>query len=1418
VGKINYASSMQSHKMGACNLYNDLYKTCVSNSITDFTKNERVTVKEEPFLYFVQETEGSNDNLKVFHGLMTYGPGKADKPTWGVDDEDLMAGDSMLEGADNNNPLTDMRVPWTDAGTDYEDAVIYDADKESFMYDGATNLDFDFGDTEDLHADDAEEVPTNAQVKLWQPIFNFLYLTNTTIKPWEGSLATLNTAAESSDFAYKYAYWIPTTINNETKYYLYRCAYKTVNNIPIRTFVPAGIRLVHTARGVVTTYINFDCLSDTRDFYNSADKWYSVDASNNPINLDLNDVLTLAGTYANTTITIPTGSNYNKMNVIFKNALAIIFRHYVEQNLYLNKSSNLFHHEFMKLDAGTDNRSKNTYYRYNIAYKNMEMHADDLDTIFKTNNIGYQYKPYYILEHDADENGSYYWEGQFNVLNNTLESAYSPALIKEEATVSSLTDFSEITGHQKDMKDMMLSMFNAMINLVKINDTLPDGTVLTQTVEDCMMKYFMSISQYFPAVAFNETAKWRYESATVFADRPRAIYQSLGNQYDSEVEYIRKRMIFLSGYARHKTLTGALQNRGRGGEYEMHLVPHYWLYPTAMSGASLDAGTVLEYGDRVAAGASTDAWTITTTGDTTFTLFNATNMRELGNIRKWPTGNAGSTGNADLALSIVSKRLIKLEIYRNDDEDESVMKFNASTLSIAQCTNLERIDIHNASRISAFENGLSNLIRLKYLDCRGTGITNILLPQTTSLKTVYFPAGMTAISINNCPNITTFDLQGYSSLTSISIPQATLFNTYTLIENCYNNNAPLISVILRSINWTNVSVDVLSWLLTIDNLNLTGTIAMDYTNPTKNITFDLKRQLINKFGNIDSPSNPLYITYTQIEPPETGGFYVTGTLYVRAAGSYPFNIKAGNKFYNTVKAISWDYVEVENASNATFMVNSRTGVLTVTSLASSTCIISMRCTLTFNDNTTRIVTRNVYLWNREAQVGDYVYADGEYSASNVLDEYKTVIGVCCFIGNAANGDYNLKDTQYRLAVSTEDLSNNITSCWSPYIETDFVNPTGFPNTFELYKCEVVDNQAAYTPLTFVENTSDFYNTPMPDYNIYGNLPAGGYYNKSGSSAEYTVDHFALVSPNYAYGNGFSMAKSTESSYIIDKTRRTLGQDLFDLAGDVFKKTYGEWSETQQKYIIKTVNHDLTSIEIATYEAQGYSYNTFDKKLYPIVNAGYYETLEIIKYRNTIIMDASKEGSVLAGISGLLRIPSATKYKKEMTVLSEILSSMRDDYINEVWTGEGENRISSSLIRNTFNEPETIANTGLAKYLQLMCPAASTAYAYQPAVKDGEILNDKFKSHNWFLPSSGMLYRIYKYYQNAENTPDNIFQAAITADKFIDFSNTFSDIKNPYYCSSTEIRDEFCWMVNFRTDILNNIYKYTTCNLRALVAF
>lgn len=210
VGKVNFASSMQSHKIGGTALFNDLKnEVCGKKSVTQVEgfENARSAVLEKPFLLFVQ-TE--NDAEPVFKSFSTFGAGKGDEPTFGYDSKKFP--DTLcIEGADNDKPLIMGRAPWIEEDVTYDD--------EDWVYGTDTNFSLVYGD------------PT--KVAPFISAFQFIYKTYYNIDYFDGTKEQLIAAAKDLDTSKHY--WLTQAGSNNAKYDLMR--YDVITG----TWVDAGL-------------------------------------------------------------------------------------------------------------------------------------------------------------------------------------------------------------------------------------------------------------------------------------------------------------------------------------------------------------------------------------------------------------------------------------------------------------------------------------------------------------------------------------------------------------------------------------------------------------------------------------------------------------------------------------------------------------------------------------------------------------------------------------------------------------------------------------------------------------------------------------------------------------------------------------------------------------------------------------------------------------------------------------------------------------------------------------------------------------------------------------------------------------------------------------------------------------------------
>ena len=209
VGKVNFASSMQSHKIGATALFNDLKnEVCGKKSITATPgfENARSAVVEKPFLFFVQ-TE--TDAEPVFKSFMTFGPGKGDEPTFGYD-ADALPNTVCVEGADNDKPMIMGRAPWINEDVVYDD--------EDWILGADKNFSLVYGNPD--------------KITPIQNAFNFIYKTYYNIDYFDGTKTDFLKAANLNTNKH---YWLTQASGDNAKYDLMR--YDVITD----TWVDAGL-------------------------------------------------------------------------------------------------------------------------------------------------------------------------------------------------------------------------------------------------------------------------------------------------------------------------------------------------------------------------------------------------------------------------------------------------------------------------------------------------------------------------------------------------------------------------------------------------------------------------------------------------------------------------------------------------------------------------------------------------------------------------------------------------------------------------------------------------------------------------------------------------------------------------------------------------------------------------------------------------------------------------------------------------------------------------------------------------------------------------------------------------------------------------------------------------------------------------
>lgn len=1208
--KVNYASSMQSHLWGACNSYNDLHKLIVGDTPLQKVYPAAVSAKHtEPFMVFNQKDDSSP---VVFRGMGNYGAGKMDKVAWGYV-KSLHPMFALIEGSDNNLPMTGFRVPFT------KDTAVYSPKDEGWKYAGQQSWDFDGGaTTDDLGGwttdgstnDDGEiEVPKANIRDRWAEVHNFIYLHSTNLKYFYGTYEEfIKSEQAAKDTEYKY--WC-TSGDKAFNLYVYNHISKTWE------------------KAVLTNA--FASLKNYAPYSSAYGKWVSD------------------GT-----------GDYALLNQMCIEANVAHMKKHIKY--FFNEKSLLFNYSYvLQFIAGTDNSDKNTYYKimpyaedfsadaetkdgkefaswfkihfgYDFNFSEVYqiyMDGDDMDSIFRTNNNSHQTKPYYIdrMHPTADDKPDVVlYEGMGNQLFNFIEKAYAP------------------TG---ELENMMRQILVTMTTLVNEDDRFYGDVPVKKSAWGFLHKYFFNAQHYFPEVAYNEQARIRYEfpqligyiSSGAGARNITPISQSLGSQLQNELQYMSQRLILMASYAGFGAFGGggeigiedaketfgftpSAMPDGSPSTYTFTVKTHQYLYPAYTVG-----GTYYNTRNRCKPNTAF-----------TFTMQGSFASSDTG------LGICGINYYTDLG-ELNDKSITKPIIFNGNRLTALIITYNGGAFRPEQitlnCKNLKKVQI-----------GPSNLTILQYLDLsmvtKASSIVlqgliyEVKLPESAVLKNAVFPTYLKQIEFHNLPSLEHVNLvSSYQTLNKLVVGKnVNKLNLKDTVQGIYNSqhnmSTPTLQEIsIQNVNWTDFDADVLEWYCGIPKCEFKGAISIkeddQFGNPR--ITWDLKNKINAKFGVVDNSISAAYkgllITYKQ-KAFDAKNAKIIGNYYPNGSRDVQFEVKPGNPYENNHTAIT--FTITDNSTHGYYM--DRKGYLRVSSPRNEEHKATVTATINWWGAAGN-VSKEIAIWNRPAQLGDLVYYDGTYQDPDDYDGEKTPIGVCFYLppkdkdGNILTKFNNPNDKQLRLMVAMEDIKVLINGAVTSKLRWGVKSPIGDvldSNNIKsaLYDLNEDDNVVRLTSASIkvpsmydiqairdirTNGLDNQYTDPDPTTNPNGTSD----YRDTNSEDGILNDGFKCVTPDMAVGDGFAY---NEDNVNFDSVgERTLTDDLAKLAGSSY--TQGD-----------------------------------------IVNAGYAKTLKIIRHRNEILNNdiiGANNAVILSG--GTLSAPSATSTETEMKSLGRLIDNL-----------------------------------------------------------------------------------------------------------------------------------------------------------------
>lgn len=1058
VNKINYASPMQSHKMGATRLYNDVMKG-ITGGMPHMETNPsaRFAVLEDSFFFFNQP-EGYN--TPIFIGMSTFGQGKCDKPSWGYDKKKMCA----FEGLNNNLPLCDFRVP-------ADEDVVYVPDEEAYVYNGVNSFEYSLGATKD------DGSPTDVADAAIRRYINFIYTHDIRMEYYSGS------RSEFESF-YSHIYDQATIPGAPTE------ATQLLEKVQTTKYwLRDGSEAFHLLRFnfVTKSWVDAGIWDDETKSYKSGVRDLSKDA----MTKDAYEAWAASSDLG----------DYSALNTRFKLAIA---KHFNDNcDCCLNKQNHMTHYNLVNfLLAGTDNCSKNTYYTVDLSAGGIVwLFQDDLDTILTTDNNGRQTKVYFLSRYfDVQDYENGYkkqkdYEGTASALFNVMEMAWE-------------------TLDSTALAENMRSVLTVMSGLVNANDVL-DGltTSQKQTPLGCIHKYLFSIQKYFPAMAYNEQqrirydypASWGYVSYGNQARGIPALTQGIGDQLESEMQYMKRRLALVCSYAAWgefssgvntgstglEDASGAFSltpgSGNAGGDYIFEVKPHQFIYPCGVRDRALINPHV-----RVAPGESYKLVVATAgnsvSGDSSVGLSAVNYYRSIGNVGNMVSGNN--------SIAVQGKRLVEFIA----EPTQGSTAFAPKALSI-EAPNIEKLSLNGLTTISGTMS-LTKLSRLRYLNLTGTKLNTVRLPETSFLEYARFGANLTSLDVRNMPNLTDCLLGGHSMLRSVTMLNVG-FDTKNIVSGMYSEKAQVELCNVDGIEWDNVSPEMLMYLSEIPTCNLYGKITV---TSGQNVSAKLKMTLLKKFGNIDDSGNSIYIVYTFRSA--TSVEIITKRFIISEAGEYLFEADILPSSANNFTSLKWSISE--NPVGAT--VDDNTGIVSVGSVGeeSENPKATLTATLNLLSGAKLSNSIDIKLFNRIPKLGDFAYSDGQFDS--VLYYGKEVVGwvykvthykdLPTEVLNEYLKDEELK-TQYESGANLYEVlvesKENIRFKTSDNA-TEFSN-----NVWGIYKQDIGESGFTSEELSEISNPLGISESQLIDIPNIQNITKPGLFNESGETSNYITD-------------------------------------------------------------------------------------------------------------------------------------------------------------------------------------------------------------------------------------------------------------------------------------------------------------------------
>ena len=405
--------------------------------------------------------------------------------------------------------------------------------------------------------------------------------------------------------------------------------------------------------------------------------------------------------------------------------------------------------------------------------------------------------------------------------------------------------------------------------------------------------------------------------------------------------------------------------------------------------------------------------------DATFDIDDADLITELSTFSKGSNGNYtiyGLEGLGDFKFDLnmgLLKRLTKFVM--NYTASKPNTKEKGDNFDLSKMGMLRQVIVRNVKNLSKSIILSSDL--LEEIDFTNTPIIGVTTPPTDMLTKLVLPDTITELHLKGYSNLSSdgMTIGSYAHIKHLEFEDCPNLDSYAICKACFDANSPLVEAIVKGVNWSVDNMKFLMWLAD-KGVKLQGKITC-----TTSVTIDQRQKMLNAWGKIDNEGNSLYISYEKVTIKSVS---IIGKKNFSKRGDYSLKLRTYPPTGNNYTSARWSISE-----NSFATIEKDTGVIHVNKVGSkeNDDKATVYLEVELSDGSTVSAESEIYFYPYQAQLGDYIFADGTYGSDMSFSD-TTPIAVIFYI--------EPKERKWAIAVALKDYESRV---WGLYNSTDASN-------------------------------------------------------------------------------------------------------------------------------------------------------------------------------------------------------------------------------------------------------------------------------------------------------------------------------------------------------------------------------------------